>query len=217
MVNLNRLGQLADILVLWAHTSNFSVPQQFDEIDSQPITVTARELGTNIPRNKIFKAYTNDDRKRSSRLHPSKPTASNGSMSVNSDPEDTSVEGNVAAEQGATASNDIEMTVDSEPITAPSPLNLLENLGTTDSEVPSSPTAGELDASDSGSDPVASIAENLPTKTSSSRDYYLSPNEPVFLGSKKYSPLFCFWQVRVKHTISFQNIVHILLFFSYCS
>eukprot|EP01038_Epipyxis_sp_PR26KG_P004388 gene4388-6204_t len=50
-----RINQLNDILVLWAYTQNFCYAQEYDSIESGPITVPARDLGTNILRNKIFK------------------------------------------------------------------------------------------------------------------------------------------------------------------
>ncbi|KAJ1420799.1 hypothetical protein B484DRAFT_399721, partial [Ochromonadaceae sp. CCMP2298] len=45
-----RVGQLADLLVLWAHTQNFSTVAHFEAVESGPLQVFARELGTNIPR-----------------------------------------------------------------------------------------------------------------------------------------------------------------------
>ena len=49
-----RLGLLADVLVLWAHTSNFSKVSQYAEIVSKPIPVVARDLGMCVPRSKIY-------------------------------------------------------------------------------------------------------------------------------------------------------------------
>ena len=49
-----RLGLLADLLVLWANTSNFSVVNKYAEIVSQPIPVVARDLGMCVPRSKIY-------------------------------------------------------------------------------------------------------------------------------------------------------------------
>ena len=40
--------------MLWAFTSNFSTVQAYDLVVSDPIIVPARELGTNIPRAKLF-------------------------------------------------------------------------------------------------------------------------------------------------------------------
>ena len=50
-----KLILLADVLVLYAHTSNFSRVQEYAPVESDVFTVVARELGTNIPRNKLFK------------------------------------------------------------------------------------------------------------------------------------------------------------------
>ncbi len=185
---------------MWAFTSNFSIPQQFAEIDSKPITVTARELGTNIPRSKIYKAYTNDERKRSIRLHPSDQLKVPGSpVSPKTEIDDSSL----VESSGGTRSDDagaVSLTIQ---IEAP------ESAPTTISEVNSSPNTTEL-INDRveitvDNDHILEVApgstatptEEAVLKSQSNRDYYLSPNEPVFLGAKKYSPLFCFWQVKI--------------------
>jgi len=49
-----RLGLLADLLVLWAYTSNFSKVNQYAEIVSMPIPVVARDLGMCVPRSKVY-------------------------------------------------------------------------------------------------------------------------------------------------------------------
>ncbi len=71
-----RLNQLCDILSLWANTSNFSVPQAYLPVTSEEVYVVARELGTNIPRNKIFKPEPVSSRRRSG------PYASSTTISV---------------------------------------------------------------------------------------------------------------------------------------
>lgn len=50
-----KLVLLADVLVLYAYTSNFSRVQEYAPVESDVFTVVARELGTNIPRTKVFK------------------------------------------------------------------------------------------------------------------------------------------------------------------
>eukprot|EP00981_Chlorochromonas_danica_P011148 scaffold3779_cov254-Ochromonas_danica.AAC.8 len=57
-----RLGQLADVLLLYAFTTNFSRPRLYNAVKSGMITVNARELGTNIARSKLYKVVT-DHRK----------------------------------------------------------------------------------------------------------------------------------------------------------
>jgi hypothetical protein len=207
---VGRLGQLADILVLWAFTSNFSVPQQFDPLESQPITVTARELGTNIPRNKIYKAYTSDDRKRSSRLHPAQSKTSttlNSPHSSKAEQDDISLieeSTNIPSEDAAAVEAKNHVTSFAHQDQAFDELQANETA--TDCEVRSSPTAAEMgneqesnpdrDSEVPTAESEATINQSRFTKTGGHRDYYLSPNEPVFLGAKKYPPLFCFWQVR---------------------
>jgi len=50
-----KLTLLADVLVLYAYTSNYSRVQEYAPVESDVFTVVARELGTNIPRSKLFK------------------------------------------------------------------------------------------------------------------------------------------------------------------
>ena len=66
-----RLGLLADILVLWAYTSNFSYVEVYDEIESESLPVVARELGTNILRSKIVKPENVGKKKTASSGTPS--------------------------------------------------------------------------------------------------------------------------------------------------
>ena len=50
-----KVGLLADMLIFWANTTNFSSPQLYSSIESDSITVPARELGTNILRKNVCK------------------------------------------------------------------------------------------------------------------------------------------------------------------
>jgi CW-type Zinc Finger/Protein SET DOMAIN GROUP 2 C-terminal len=59
-----RLGLLADVLALWAHTTNFSSIQEYNVVESDPIPVVARELGNNISRIKILKPETRTIKRR---------------------------------------------------------------------------------------------------------------------------------------------------------
>ncbi len=183
---------------MWAFTSNFSIPQQFAEIDSKPITVTARELGTNIPRSKIYKTYAHDERKRSNRLHLGDQIKAPGSPASPK----TEIDESSLVESGCgTRSDDvgaISLTIQIEPP---------DSAPTTISEVNSSPNTTELidgveitvdndHILEVATGSISTPTEEAVSKSQSNRDYYLSPNEPVFLGAKKYSPFFCFWQVK---------------------
>ena len=48
-----RLSLLGDVLVLWAHTSNFSTVTEYVEIKSDRIGVVARELGVSVTRSSL--------------------------------------------------------------------------------------------------------------------------------------------------------------------
>jgi hypothetical protein len=67
-----RLGLLADLLVLWAFTTNFSYSQEFKSIESEPVVVVARELGNNIPR----KILNQEEKVRRSSLRKSSSSSS---------------------------------------------------------------------------------------------------------------------------------------------
>lgn len=94
-----RLGLLADVLVLWAHTSNYSCIQEYSKVESEPLHVPARELGTNIPRAKIFKPEVGSRRKAAA---PSTSAKSIASTSSKSSDDETSVDKD---EEGTTNMN----------------------------------------------------------------------------------------------------------------
>lgn len=188
-----RLGQLADVVLLWAYTTNFSYPQEFDEIVSDPITVNARELGTNIPRSKIFKAYNNEDRKRArSCTNPQVVTFEPDyfdesavdtvdnikvDMVVNEITSEVVTEPVVVGTEGSTTlevPESVEMSVESDANTEKESISITE-LVTTVSD-------------------TSALAEST-TPKDKSKDFILSPNEPVFQGMKTYGKLFCFWQL----------------------
>ena len=70
-----RLGLLADVLILWAHTASFSQANNYEAVHSDPIPVVARDLGMCVPKTKIYK----DSSKRLADRNNSKENAvSNG-------------------------------------------------------------------------------------------------------------------------------------------
>jgi len=48
-----RLGLLADLLALWAYTTNFSTAETYRPVESDLISVVARDLGTNVTQSKV--------------------------------------------------------------------------------------------------------------------------------------------------------------------
>jgi hypothetical protein len=193
------LSQLADILVLWSCTSNFSRPELFSEYVSQPITVTARELGTNIPRNKIFRTLSQDDRKRSSRIASNENINSNNGLSPTLEKNcwtPKSVENSaLELDEPSTMNQRTEDTI-----------SIALSVGLSDSFAtePSGLVATVTDTANSENTRAGSAMEaseqvklDIDEVVVSKRDPYLSPNEPVFMGAKVYPPLFCFWQVCI--------------------
>lgn len=201
-----RLGQLADVLVLWAFTSNFSCPKEYDVITSDPIIVPARELGTGILRTKIFKPI--NDRKTSKKK--SDETAGFKSKSPS-----------VADFEADTTTESVEY--------APSPTLNLETENASQTTIPQDALSNQNDAGNNDksllltenqelasnevienkslvmSDPVDCLEEPSIRDASSSAvegsfaksesELYLTPNEPIFQGRKVYDRNFCFWQL----------------------
>jgi hypothetical protein len=197
----NRINQLNDILVLWAYTMHFSFAQEYEKVVAESITVVARELGTCIPRSKIFSAYHKEDsnrrRSRSSKSVEELSTVPARSIEDDQCPDTTT-----------------------ESIEAPSPSAVDLSEGPEDffhAETTEKEFVAEVDdammvvespkptAEEDSKNVVSSEMTSESTKTAVSTvinqpggkaDYFLSPNEPVFMGSMEYPPLFCFWQVR---------------------
>lgn len=223
-----RVGQLADLLVFWAFTSNFSTVKHFGAVESGPVEVYARELGTNIPRSKVFKMYRGGDialRSRDkiadipetfaalgtsgplntvSRLSGLTAAGAKSPSTTNNAKEATplmfqlanlakkgessvhALSADVSAEAAASEASD--HTTSDYPTASDTP-EPSENSAVTESVEAMPPVPETMSGSEDGSAEVQQAA-------AVSKDYFLSPNEPVFIGTKKYSALFTFWQVR---------------------
>ena len=236
-LSLYRIDQLVDILVFWAYTGNFSTVQvqsssyyytaisyctymiyfclfqNFGAVESGPIEVYARELGTNIPRSKIFKHYRGDTTVslRSRAAGAPVVVGSTDSLTAALDglPISTSDPDLVQLQQGS-------LTVRTSPDCVPSTGSAAEASGcttqassdpsvTTTIPVEVSPTASEAavdGSSETSTETIsaantASISEScvISTMGEQSREFLVNPDETVFSGTKKYSELFTFWQV----------------------
>jgi hypothetical protein len=201
-----RVGQLADILVLWAHTSNFSTVQKFGAVESQPLQVFARELGTNIPRNKIFRMYR--DGTTSSRLrdkgNPSSSSAAaaaavaSGLVTSNSNAAFTSADDTAGAapldlvngEEKGVAGSTAEDTVVAVAVAIAEYPTVSEEGTETESVA-----AAALDKKVKGEEEDSTAMTFSSAIVTNNRDPIMDPNEPVYMGTKKYPELFAFWQV----------------------
>ena len=168
-----KLTLLSDVLVLYAYTSNFSRVQEYAVVESDPFVVVARELGTNIPRNKIFKPD-----KCSKRLTKGGATDARSvlgeRLNMNSINENKQED---VTSNGVSSSN-IESQLDSIPMSI-----------STDTD---SPPADIMDivASKDSKENVSKSSSNL--KINKKDEINLKPNEPVNQGIKVYDPLFTF-------------------------
>lgn len=246
------------MLVFWAYTINFSTVKQFGAVESGPVEVYARELGTNIPRSKVFKMYRGGDialRSRDKIADIPETFAALGTAGPLNTVSRTSLAAAAAgAKSPSAAAAAAASTSTSASAAAPgsakemTPLMFqLANLDKAASaiscpsviadcfDVETEAVAPQAVPGDAGiiaacSDsteltsqesfsaaselsvvpymqvdvaPVAAEAMMVVSEDGSeghtnatvSKDYFLSPNEPVFIGTKKYSELFTFWQV----------------------
>lgn len=188
MALLYRFDQLADILVLWGYTMNFSTVQGYDRVESDVITVYARDLGNNIPRLKIFKPEPY-----SRRLQEMKSaailnqTATTGSDDMTM----TEIESNV--------DDNVDPIVDS-TTTSVSAAELVNDSSSMEiSSYNAAPEDSVVDDTCNEDETTILFAKSsIPTtkKRSSRKDLTtLSPDEPVLMASKSYEPLFIFWQL----------------------
>jgi len=67
-----------------------------------------------------------------------------------------------------------------------------------------SASSDELGVTSEESNPSSSSSlKEGATRDSSCNNYFIGPNEPVFIGAKRYSEHFIFWQVRSIYPILF--------------
>jgi hypothetical protein len=171
--------------------------------------VYARELGTNIPRNKIYKQYRGADISLRSR---DKEKDTQKDLSGKNTPLAAPIIVS-AGESGASACTSVESLVLSQPspdlaasthhvAEASSPNAEAVSCDAAADRVESgagdaaSPTASTGDAAMQEEEEGGGEAELATATGSSSREFYLNPDETVFTGTMKYSELFTFWQVR---------------------
>lgn len=119
--NFARLDQLCDLLVLWAYTQNYTVITEFDEVLSEPIAVVARELGTNIPRQKLTPSSvskSNETKAIISKANDSRQKKSATAVPVASiitEEDEISQDLNMTTEESSSSSSD-NPSVNSEPL-----------------------------------------------------------------------------------------------------
>lgn len=198
---------------------HFSFAQEYEKIVAEPITVVARELGTCIPRSKIFSAFHKEENnRRRSRSSKSADELSNiATRSVEDDQcPDTTTESIDAPSP---------IAVDpSEGLEEDFHLESTEKVSVSESEVEdammieeSSKPVTEQEANNVSSSEITqesiktAVSTVISQPTGGKGDYFLSPNEPVFMGSMEYPPLFCFWQVSCSHPVPFTTFTKTML------
>jgi hypothetical protein len=173
--------------------------------------VYARELGTNIPRNKIYKQYRGADISLRSR---DKEKDTQKDISGKNTPLAAPIIVS-AGESGASACTSVEslalsqsspdlvccahdVTEASSPITGTVACDPTADRVESRAGDAASPTTSTGDAA-MQEDEVEGDTEQAAATGSSSREFYLNPDETVFTGTMKYSEVFTFWQVRHRY------------------
>lgn len=210
-------------------------------VESDAISVPARELGTNVPRAKIFKPTkplrSNQNKENvdvavhvtqvASKVETSSDIAAESAM-------DVSIEANTTIESVDSPRNDVVAATDTTAIIDTA--STASSISVADDGLEEELVAMEVDCTLVAQDPsdhhqASGVSEPLGLNSSSDRSPepiakgptpsnsasnklppFLSPNEPVFSGKKIYSPLFCFWQV-INRIVQNGDIVCIIFHF----
>ena len=189
--------------------------QLFGAVESGPIEVYARELGNNIPRNKVFKNYRGGDFSLRSRDKaadvPEVPqvTLSTTSSCTSALPSAMDVTNDAGAGNESPAcaapapSADVVAPInecDNTSSEASSEMSVVDN---ENSAAESTEGASESVHGGEGSSQQPSHLQ-LGATLHTSKDYFLASDETVFVGTKKYSELFTFWQVKIEWLLVFR-------------
>eukprot|EP01035_Chromulina_nebulosa_P017573 gene17573-23141_t len=189
-----RLQLLNDLLILWAYTTNFSIPQEYNIVTSEEVTVVAGELGNNIVRSKIFQ-------------NEIIPRKSRSNANINTDDmlievnysENCDINDNLQTDDSMNISdNSISHDVFDTKSIELDKVNEVEAIDRIDQvEVNMITTLNEDGSTDINS--VSTSEENVISSdiltNSKKYKYFLSPIEPVFSGSKTYDKMFVFSQL----------------------
>lgn len=196
---LARLKLLADVLLLWVNTNNFSMVNPFQPVTSDPVNVVARELGSVVIKSVIERGNQSvardGDRATTSGLNKRKRTVEKGSLSL--------IEKSFQEEEKRSSVEPPSSSSSPSPLSDDSPSPTLEGIinenATNNQDALSvcSETATTISASS-----VSSLCSSLleckngagGTATHNS-NIELKASEQVYTGCKVYGPTFIFWQV----------------------
>lgn len=188
----------------------------FEAVESGPIEVYARELGNNIPRNKVFKNYRGGEFSLRSRDKAADPLLELPAVTTicckgKQVPTEAAAGLEVAATTTAAAadttamdvSHDVVGTADHMSVAMPLESDTTSSeasseMSTVDNEnsIVESPEASEMSSGDGHQNQQAAHLQ-LGATLHTSKHYFLASDETVFVGTKKYSELFTFWQVKL--------------------
>jgi len=184
-----RLLLLCDMLVLWANTSHYSMVKAYDPVQSEPIRVVARELGTNISRNKLTQAKEAKE----AQVSRAERASQRAAAAVNAREEELLMEV-IRASMDDAAANDNSGTPDA-------PVAGSDSCGTPDAPATRSDSS-VVSGTGSGvtiSAPSPSTSDGNAASDSSCaagpQSAILDANELVFEGRKVYDQYFSFWQL----------------------
>ena len=188
--------------------------KDYEAKESAPIVVVARELGTNILRSKVVPQKSSRD-SGMRRRNKSSGNEANGSETV---PEQISGEKSPENLKGIVRDGDVcreELKLNDEAMDVDGSLTDQYEVSNLSSEETGGPEISKYTSADCSlgntavkdNDTISflhSIGKadcenqaniNSPSKSSWQKEFYLSPDEPVFTSTMKYNSMFVFWQV----------------------
>jgi len=195
----------------------------FGAVESGPIEVYARELGNNIPRSKVFKNYRGGDISLRSRGDKTADIPDAATTSTSTAATSSAVTSSAATTVSSTAmdvTNDTESGAGDTPLCAASvssaaavvvvveptsecdntsseassEMSVVENENNVGESTEVTPESGSPCGGEGNSQQPSHL--QLGATLHTSKDYFLASDETVFVGTKKYSERFTFWQVK---------------------
>jgi hypothetical protein len=182
---LARLTLLSDVLVFWANTQNYSTCHDYCFVESDPISVVARDLGFNIPRS-IIKNQDKLLKKTDIITNNSTNNYSTNKVYVDSTLTPTSISATTSS-----SNFDDEMTSNS----------IMEEIGKRQENIILEEVIEEkidLQIDEILNEDMIAVEENIEKieeKTKKIDNLYFSQNDVVFVGTKKYNSRLIFSQL----------------------
>jgi hypothetical protein len=186
-----RLTLLGDVLVMWCHTTTFVEIQEYETVNSEPIEVVARELGTTtIAQDKLFKYLGENSKLLQQKLEQGEEEVEE-EEEVEKGEDVILEEKNESDDGGMMSETEVETKVQSE-IEMKNEMCYMEIVNETKEE--------QKNIISPNSQTTQCMNENLKSQRGGNRKkktpiVSLNPNDVIFSGIKNYSSTYIFWQL----------------------